>query len=62
MLAIYKKEIKMFFNSMEAYIAISVFFIINSIILWYIPSEYNILYNNQASLLPFFTIDQFFRI
>ena len=56
MLAIYKKEIRMFFNSMEAYIAISVFFIINSIVLWYIPSEYNILYNNQASLLPFFTI------
>ena len=41
---------------MEAYIAISVFLIINGVILWYIPSEYNIFYNNQASLLPFFLI------
>jgi len=56
MLAIYKKEIKSFFHTMEAYIAISVFFIINGLILWYIPSSYNIIHNKQASLLPFFTI------
>ena len=53
--AIYKKEIKMFFSSMEAYIAIIVFFIMNGLILWYIPSDFNIFYNQKASLLPFFT-------
>ena len=56
MLAVYKKEIKMFFYTMEAYVAISVFFTINSLILWYIPSEFNIFYNNEATLLPFFLI------
>ena len=56
MFAVYKKEVKMFFNTMEAYLAISIFLITNGLILWCIPSEYNIIYNNQASLLPFFTI------
>ena len=56
MFAIYKKEIKVFFTTMEAYIAIAVFFIINGLILWHIPSHYNIIHNNQASLLPFFSI------
>ena len=55
MFAIYKKEIKVFFTTLEAYIAISVFFIINGLILWYIPSEFNIFYNNKASLIPFFS-------
>ena len=56
MLAIYKKEMKIFFTTMEGYIAISVFFIINSLILWYIPSDFNIFTNNKASLLSFFSI------
>jgi len=33
----------------------SVFFLINGLILWYIPSDFNIFYNQKASLLPFFT-------
>jgi len=56
MWAIYKKEMKIFFTTMEAYVAISVFFLINGLILWYIPSDFNIFYNKQASLLPFFSI------
>ena len=56
MIAIYKKEIRKFFNTAEGYLSISVFFIINTLILWFIPSEYNIIYNYQASLLPFFLI------
>jgi ABC-2 type transport system permease protein len=56
MFAIYKKEIKSFFNTVEGYVAIIVFFITTSIILWYIPSDYNIIYNHQASLSPFFLI------
>lgn len=56
MFAIYKKEMKVFFTTLEAYIAISVFFIVNGLILWYIPSDFNIFYNNKATLLPFFSI------
>ena len=56
MWAIYKKEMKIFFTTMEAYVAISVFFLINGLILWYIPSDFNIFYNKQGSLLPFFSI------
>tara|TARA_B100000902_G_scaffold126146_1_gene125734 strand:+ start:24 stop:743 length:720 start_codon:yes stop_codon:yes gene_type:complete len=56
MFAIYKKEMKGFFTTLEAYIAISVFFIVNGLILWYIPSDFNIFYNNKATLLPFFSI------
>ena len=56
MLAIYRKEIKLFFNSLEGYLAISVFFLTTSLIIWYIPSDYNIIYNQEASLLPFFQI------
>ena len=56
MFAIYKKEIKSFFNTVEGYVAIIFFFITTSLILWYIPSDYNIIYNHQASLSPFFAI------
>lgn len=56
MFAIYKKEMKVLFTTLEAYIAISVFFIVNGLILWYIPSDFNIFYNNKATLLPFFSI------
>ena len=56
MFAIYKKEIKSFFNTVEGYVAIIFFFITTSLILWYIPSDYNIIYNHQASLSPFFVI------
>jgi len=41
---------------MEAYVSISVFFIINGLILWYIPTEFNIFHNQKVSLLPFFLI------
>jgi len=56
MWAIYKKEMIVFFTTLEAYIAISVFFIVNGLILWYIPSDFNIFDHNQATLLPFFSI------
>ena len=53
-----QKELKTFFNTIEGYLAIMVFFIISTLIIWFIPSEYNIIYNNQASLLPFFSISK----
>ena len=56
MFAIYKKEIRKFFNTIEGYVIISAFFVISALLTWYIPSEYNILYNNQATLVPFFQV------
>jgi len=59
MFGIYKKEIKTFFNTLEGYVAILIFFSITTILLWFIPSEYNIIQNNKASLLPLFAISPF---
>ena len=56
MKAIFIKEIKQFFNSIEGYLAIGFFFTISSLLIWLIPSELNILINKQANLLPFFLI------
>jgi len=56
MFPIYKKEIKQFFNTIEGYLAISIFFLVSSLTLWYIPGGLNIFYNKTASLLPFFSM------
>jgi ABC-2 type transport system permease protein len=56
MFAIYKNELKFFFNNLEGYVAIVLFLIINSLAIWHIPSDFNIFQNNQASLLPFFEL------
>ena len=59
MFGIYKKEIKTFFNTLEGYVAILIFFTITTLLLWFIPSEYNIFENNKASLLPLFVASPF---
>ncbi len=59
MFGIYKKEIKTFFNTLEGYVAILIFFTITTLLLWFIPSEYNIIHNNKASLLPLFAVSPF---
>ena len=59
MLGIYNKEIKTFFTTLEGYVAILIFFTITTLVLWIVPSEYNIIHNNKASLLPLFTISPF---
>ena len=56
MFAIYKNELKFFFNNLEGYVAIVLFLTINSLAIWHIPSDFNIFQNNQASLLPFFEL------
>lgn len=50
MFAIFKKEVTDFFSSLTGYIAIIVFLLINSLFIWILPSEYNILESGYAGL------------
>ncbi len=59
MFTLFKKEINSFFNSLIAYIAISVFLIINSLFLWVFPLDYNILQGGYANLDSLFYIGPF---
>lgn len=56
MFAIYKKELTGFFNSLTGYIVISVFLLINSLIMWVFPGELNIYDSGYASLDTLFII------
>lgn len=55
MWTIYKKEIKVFFSSLIAYLVIGVFLSLNGIFLWLLPDS-NILDNGYASLDELFNI------
>ena len=59
MFGIYKKEIKTFLNTLEGYVAILIFFTTTSLFLWFIPSEFNIIDSNKASLMSLFVISPF---
>ncbi|MBN1387355.1 MAG: gliding motility-associated ABC transporter substrate-binding protein GldG [Bacteroidales bacterium] len=50
MLAIYKREISSFFTGMTGYIVIIVYLLINSLFMWILPGEWNILDNGYATL------------
>ena len=50
MFSIFKKEIRAFFSNATGYIVISIFLIINGLLLWIIPGEYNILDNGYANV------------
>ena len=54
MIAIYFKEIRGFFTSASGYLIIGLFLIINSLFLWTIDSQFNILNNGYANLDAFF--------
>ncbi|MBS4012715.1 MAG: gliding motility-associated ABC transporter permease subunit GldF [Bacteroidetes bacterium] len=56
MLNLFRKEINSFFNSLIAYIAISVFLIITSLFLWVFPLNYNIIQSGYANLDSLFQI------
>lgn len=56
MLAIFKKEINIFFNSLTAYIALFVYLIVNGVILWIFEGDLNILNNGYANLDTLFII------
>lgn len=59
MLALYLKEIRSFLSSVIGYIFIAIFLILNSLFLWVISSDTNILEGEQADLIPFFYISPY---
>ncbi len=56
MKAIFLKEIKQFFTSPIGYIAMTIFFLFNSLFLWIIDGNYNIPNSQFADLTPFFNL------
>ena len=56
MLAILKREINSFFSTSVGFLVIALFLTLNSLLLWFIPGEFNILDNGFADLSSFFII------
>jgi ABC-2 type transport system permease protein len=56
MIALYKKEISVFFSSIIGYLIVGVFLLINSLILWHDISDINILDNAYANMDSLFSI------
>ena len=56
MLAIFRKEISGFFSTLTGYIVIIVFLLINSLFMWVLPGELNILDSGYAGLDTLFFI------
>lgn len=56
MFAIFKKEIRGFFSSLTGYIVISVFLLINSLFMWILPGEWNILDGGYATIDTLFIL------
>jgi len=50
MFAIFRKEITGFFSSLTGYLVIIAFLLINSLFMWVLPGEWNILENGYAGL------------
>ncbi|MFN8241688.1 MAG: gliding motility-associated ABC transporter permease subunit GldF [Bacteroidales bacterium] len=56
MFAIFRKEIAGFFSSLTGYIVIAVFLLINSLFMWIIPGEWNIIDTGYAGLDTLFSL------
>lgn len=56
MIAIFRKEIKHFFGSLNGYLVILTFLMITGLFLWVFPGIYNISGNGYATLESFFSI------
>jgi len=59
MIALLKKEIFSYFNSLTAYVVVIVFLLANSLFLWVFPGEYNVLEFGYANLNGLFAIAPF---
>ena len=59
MIALLKKEIFSFFNSLTVYIVVIVFLLANSLFLWVFPGDYNVLDFGYANLDGLFAIAPF---
>ncbi|MDG5800836.1 gliding motility-associated ABC transporter permease subunit GldF [Marinilabiliaceae bacterium ANBcel2] len=56
MLALWKKEVVIFFSSVTGYLVAGVFLIITALFLWIVPGSMNIPYGGYASLDPLFIL------
>lgn len=56
MWALFNKEITGFFSSLTGYLVIAVFLLLNSLFMWVIPGQFNVIGNGYASLDTLFSI------
>ena len=56
MWTLFKKEISGFFSSLTGYVVIVVFLLLNSLFMWIIPGQFNILENGYATMDTMFAI------
>lgn len=56
MWALFKKEINGFFSSLTGYLVIGVFLLLNSLFMWIVPGQFNVIENGYATLDALFAI------
>lgn len=56
MWALFKKEINGFFSSLTGYLVIVVFLLLNSLFMWIVPGQFNVVENGYATLDTLFAI------
>lgn len=56
MRALFKKEISGFFSSLTGYVVITVFLLLNSLFIWILPGQFNVIENGYSTLDPLFSI------
>lgn len=56
MRALFKKEISGFFSSLTGYLVIVVFLLLNSLFMWIVPGQFNVIGNGYATMDSLFAI------
>ena len=56
MWALFSKEISGFFSSLTGYVVIVVFLLLNSLFMWIVPGQFNVIENGYASMDTLFAI------
>ena len=56
MWALFKKEIRGFFSSLTGYLVIVVFLLLNSLFMWIVPGQFNVVENGYATMDSLFAI------
>jgi len=56
MWALFKKEISGFFSSLTGYLVIVVFLLLNSLFMWIVPGQFNVIGNGYATMDTLFAI------
>jgi ABC-2 type transport system permease protein len=56
MWALFKKEISGFFSSLTGYLVIVVFLLLNSLFMWIVPGQFNVIGNGYAAMDSLFSI------